>query len=155
MTAERRLAALEAALSPTELVVRWLEEAHGFGGIEAYVRSMLDDPAVVPPADQLARVAASGARASLRGKGAEAIGKAVDGAIRETIFRFELVLRINTVSHELIDRQMLLNGVFSTMRRPDTAVVVALAFAAFLVFLLIALTAPVKNRLQGSPKLTP
>jgi len=113
MTAERRLAALETALSPTELVVRWLDEAHGFGSIEAYVRSMLDDPAVVPPADQLARVAASGARASLRGKGAEAIGKAVDGAIRETIFRFELVLRINTVSHELIDRQMLLDGVFS------------------------------------------
>jgi hypothetical protein len=44
---------------------------------------------------------------------AEAIGKAVEGAIRETIFRFELVLRINTVSHELIDRQMLLDGVFS------------------------------------------
>jgi hypothetical protein len=35
----------------------------------------------------------------------------------------------------------------STMRRPDTAVivVVALSFAAFLVFLLIALTAPVKS----------
>jgi hypothetical protein len=113
MTAERRLAALEAALSPTELVVRWLDEAHGFGGIQAYVRSMLDDPAVVPPADQLARAAASGARASLRGKGVEVIGKAVDGAIRDTIFRFELVLRINTVSHELIGRQMLLDGVFS------------------------------------------
>ena len=113
MTVERRLAALEAALSPTELVVRWLDEAHGYGGIEAYVRSMLDDPAVVPPADQLARAAASGARASLRAKGSEVIGKAVDTAIREAIFRFELVLRINTVSHELIDRQMLLDGVFS------------------------------------------
>jgi hypothetical protein len=113
MTAERRLAALEAALSPTELVVGWLDEAHGFGDLEAYVRSMLDDPTVVPPADELARAAASGARASLRGKGSEVIGKAVDGAIRETIFQFELVLRINTVSHEVIDRQTLLDGLFS------------------------------------------
>jgi hypothetical protein len=113
VTLARRVVAVETTLTPTELVLRWLEEAHGFGGIEAYVRSIIADPAVVAPADQLARAAASGARASLRGKGAEAIGKAVEGAIRETIFRFELVLRINPVSHELIDRQMLLDGVFS------------------------------------------
>jgi hypothetical protein len=113
VTLARRVAAVELTLSPTELVLRWLEEAHGFGSLEAYLRSIIADPALVPPADELARAAASGARASLRGKGSEAIGKAVDGAIRETIFRFELVLRINTVSHELIDRQMLLNGVFS------------------------------------------
>jgi hypothetical protein len=113
VTLARRVAAVELTLSPTELVVRWLDEAHGFGGLEAYVRSIIADPALVPPADELARAAASGARASLRAKGAEAIGKAVDGAIRETIFRFELVLRINPVSHELIDRQMLLDGVFS------------------------------------------
>jgi hypothetical protein len=113
VTLARRVAAVETTLTPTELVVRWLEEAHAHGGLEAYVRSIIADPTVLPPADELARAAASGARASLRGKGAEAIGKAVDGAIRETIFRFELVLRINPVSHELIDRQMLLDGVFS------------------------------------------
>lgn len=41
----RRVAALETALSPTELVLRWLEEAHAFGDLESYVRSLLIDAA--------------------------------------------------------------------------------------------------------------
>jgi hypothetical protein len=113
MTAARRLAAIEAALTPTELVVRWLTEAHGCGGLEAYVRSLIDDPSVVPPADELARAAADGARKRLRGKRGEEVAKAVDTAVRETVFRFHLVLRIDTVSHELFDRQLLLDGAFS------------------------------------------
>jgi hypothetical protein len=113
VTTERRLAAIEAALTPTELVVRWLDEAHASGGLEAYVRSLIDDPAVVPPADQLARAAADGARKRPRGKRGVEVAKAVDTAVRETVFRFHLVLRINTVSHELLDRHLLLDGAFS------------------------------------------
>ena len=48
MTAERRLAAVETALSPTELVVGWLTEAHAHGGVDAFVRSGLADEAFIP-----------------------------------------------------------------------------------------------------------
>jgi hypothetical protein len=112
-TAERRLAAIEAALTPIELVVRLLEEAHSFGALEAWVRSLLADPNVIPPLDQLARAASDGTRTRLKGKPAEELNKAIDTAVGETVFRFELVLRINTTSQELLDRQMLLDPAFA------------------------------------------
>ena len=43
MTLERRVAKLEESLSPTQLVLRWLAEAHSFGDIESYVASLLPD----------------------------------------------------------------------------------------------------------------
>jgi hypothetical protein len=36
MTSERRIAAVEGALTPTELVVAWLTEAHAHGGVDAF-----------------------------------------------------------------------------------------------------------------------
>jgi hypothetical protein len=67
VTAERRLGAIEASLSPTQLVLRWLDEAHAFGDLESYVRSQLAEPSAEGPLDRLAREAAAGARATLRG----------------------------------------------------------------------------------------
>lgn len=34
-------------------------------------------------------------------------------ALRETVFRFELVFRINVVAHEMIDRELLLYAAFA------------------------------------------
>jgi len=34
LTADRRLKAMEESLSPTELVLRWLAEAHAYGSFE-------------------------------------------------------------------------------------------------------------------------
>jgi len=42
VTTERRLAAVEAAMTPTELVVAWLTEAHAFGSLEAATPAGLD-----------------------------------------------------------------------------------------------------------------
>jgi hypothetical protein len=36
MTAERRLAKIEESLSPTQLVLRWMAEAHAYGDVPAY-----------------------------------------------------------------------------------------------------------------------
>jgi hypothetical protein len=113
VTAERRLARLEASLSPTQLVLRWLDEAHAFGDLESYVRSQLAEPSVEGPLDRLAREAASGARASLRGKRPEIIDAAVRAALRETVFRFDLVLRILVTTHELLDREGLIEAALS------------------------------------------
>jgi hypothetical protein len=110
MTAERRVAAIESAMTPTELVIPWLGEAYGFGSIEDAVRTMLADPDPVPPMDRLARAAADGARSQAKGKSAEERNKAIDTAVTETVFRFRLVLRIITVTCDLLDRGLLLEG---------------------------------------------
>jgi hypothetical protein len=113
VTAERRLRAVEASLSPTQLVLRWLDEAHAFGDLESYVRSQLVEPPGEGPLDRLAREAASGARASLRGKRPEIIDAAVRTALRETVFRFDLVLRILVTTHELLERENLIDAALS------------------------------------------
>src|SRR5450759_4896326 len=46
---KRRVAAIETSLSPTELVLRWLAEAHASGDIESYVRSLLAESAASKP----------------------------------------------------------------------------------------------------------
>ena len=113
MTAERRLGAIEASLSPTQLVLRWLDEAHALGDLESYVRSRLAEPSSEGPLDRLAREAASGVRVSLRGKRPEVVGAAIASALRETVFRFDLVLRILVTTHELLDREGLIEAALS------------------------------------------
>ena len=114
MTLKRRLDALEPSLSPTQLVLRWMAEAHAFGDIPAYVASILSEDPPVAPLDRLAREAAHGARAAMRGKRPELIEAAVRTALRETVFRFELVMRINVAAHDLLDREILLEAVFAS-----------------------------------------
>jgi hypothetical protein len=113
MTLKRRLDAVETALSPTQLVLRWLAEAHAFGDVEPYVASLLAHDHPVAPLDRLAREAVQGARTAMRGKRPEIVDAAVRSALRETVFRFELVMRINVTAHELIDREALLGAALS------------------------------------------
>ena len=113
MTLARRVTAIEASLSPTELVLRWLDEAHAFGDLESYVRSLLADSSPEGPLDRLCREAEHGARANLRGKRSEVVGSAVRSALRETVFRFELVMRINVTTHDLLEREALIDAALS------------------------------------------
>jgi len=113
VTAERRLDKVEAALTPTQRILAWLDEAHAYGSLSAYVDSLLDKPPDEFPVNRLANDAATATRAALRGKPAETVGTAVRTALRATIFRFQLVLRINVVAHETIDRETLIYAVFA------------------------------------------
>ena len=113
MTLERRLDGIEKNLSPAQLVLRWLAEVQSFADLESYVASLLVQDRPVPPLDRLAREAIACARASNRGKRAEAVSAAVRTALRETIFRFELVMRINVPAHELLDREALIDAALS------------------------------------------
>jgi hypothetical protein len=113
MTLPRRLAAIETSLSPTQLVLRWLAGAHAFRDIESYVASLLAADPPVAPLDRLAREAAHGARTAMRGKRPELVEAAVRSALRETVFRFELVMRINVTAHELLDKEQLLDALFA------------------------------------------
>ena len=114
MTTERRIAAVEASLSPTELVVAWLVGAHAHGGVDAYVRSSLADEAFTPPIDRLGRTASDAVRARLKGKPRDEINRAADQAVRETLFRFHLAVRINVITHDLLERELLLTALFAT-----------------------------------------
>lgn len=113
MTIARRLTMVETSLTPTQRVVAWLDEAHQFGTLSDYVDSLLDQEPEVLPINRLARDAAGAIRTSLRGKPAEVVHAAVLKALRETIFRFDLVMRINVTAHELIEREALLYLVFA------------------------------------------
>lgn len=107
MTTERRLATLEATLTPLQRSLAWLEEAHAFGSLDAYVDSLLDQPPDAFPINRLARGAAEAARKDAGRAAANIVDSAVRTALRATVFRFELVMRINVVAHEMIDREVL------------------------------------------------
>jgi hypothetical protein len=113
VSVDTRLAKVETSLSPTQLVLRWLDEAHAFGDLESYARSQLAEPSSEGPLDRLAREAASGARASLRGKRPEIVEAAIRSALRETVFRFDLVMRILVTSHDLLEREGLIQAALS------------------------------------------
>jgi hypothetical protein len=113
MTLARRVTAVETSLSPTQLVLRWLDEAHAFGDLESYVRSQLAESSVEGPLDRLAREAIKGARASLRGKRPEIVDAAIMSALRETVFRFDLVMRILLMTQELLEREGLIDAALS------------------------------------------
>ena len=113
MSLSGRVAKLETSLSPTQLVLRWLAEAHAYGDVPAYSASLLDIAPPVAPLDRLAREAVRGARTANRGKRPELVDAAVRNALRETVFRFELVMRINVVAHDLLDREGLIDAVLS------------------------------------------
>jgi hypothetical protein len=130
MTLSRRVAKIEEALSPTQLILRWLTEAHAYGDVPAYVASLLAQEPPVAPLDRLAREAIRGARTANRGKRPELVDAAVRSALRETIFRFELVMKINVTAKELLDREELISALFASQlamllsesggkRRPD------------------------------------
>ena len=93
-----------------ELVLRWLDEAHAFGDLESYARSLFAGPMLEGPLDRLARQAERGARMGGIGTRPEVVNKAVRTALRETFFRFELVMRINVVAHDLLDREVLIDA---------------------------------------------
>jgi hypothetical protein len=81
MTAERRVAAIEGALTPTELVVAWLVEGQAYGGVDAFVRATLEEEDYVPPINRLAHAAIDSARLRAKGKRCEEIDKAANQAV--------------------------------------------------------------------------
>jgi hypothetical protein len=113
MTFDRRLAKLDEMLTPTQLVLRWLAEAHAFGDIPAYTASVLAKDPPELPLDRLAGEAVRGARSATRGKRPEIVDAAVRIALRGTVFRFELVMRINVTAHDLLDREALIAAALS------------------------------------------
>jgi len=105
---DRRLANVETALSPTQLVLRWVEEAHRYDDMTVYLRSLVDRPIGDFPMDRLAREAQESARIRCRGRSRADAEKAVRRSLIDTLFRGQLVLEINVRSQNLLDREGLI-----------------------------------------------
>jgi hypothetical protein len=112
-TAGRRLDKVEASLSPTALVLRWLAEAHAYDDFTTYTRSVVEAEPPVFPLDRLAHEAETSARQQARGLAREEAHAAVRKAIVETVFRVQLVLRICILVQEFLDREGLIQAALS------------------------------------------
>jgi hypothetical protein len=121
MTAERRLAKLESALSRKAATLLWLAEAHEFGSLPAYVEWLIDQPISAAPLERVPEQARAAAVEALRGQPREAVREASRGAVRDAIFGVELVLRLNSVAEEIIRIEGLRYAVFFWEMRTLTA----------------------------------
>jgi hypothetical protein len=102
VSAERRLAKLEGALSPKAATLLWLAEAQQFASLPAYVDWLIDQPISAAPLERVPAQARAGALEALRGQPREAVREAAHGAVRDAIFLVELVVRLNLTAEETI-----------------------------------------------------
>ena len=107
---ERRLAAVEEDLGPAALVLRWLSEAHAYDDLASCVRAAIDGAMGGPPMDRLVGEAREGALKRRRGRTRQDGEDLVRRAMVATAFRFQLVLRINVMAHEALDREALIHA---------------------------------------------
>jgi len=108
VNAERRLARVETSLSPTELVLRWLDEAHGHDSFVAYSRAIYALGPGALPLDRLVRDARSCAEASNRHGPREKRDETIRAAIRQTVFLFHLILQSIVLAEAALDRETLM-----------------------------------------------
>jgi hypothetical protein len=103
----RRLDAIEVALDPTARVLRWLAEAHEYVSFERYIEATLTARREMP-VDRLVRESIAVVRTQRQGP-AEA-EKAVQAEVRATLVPFFIILRINEVTAQALERELLLHG---------------------------------------------
>jgi hypothetical protein len=95
-TSKRRLDQLEGALSPTEVVLRWMHEAHQYPTVPAYMDALRDASDTQYPMMHLPQHVEQAVRAAMKGAKPEVITRAVRQAVREVVFLFSLQLQVNT-----------------------------------------------------------
>jgi hypothetical protein len=121
MTAERRLAKLEGALSAKGATLLWLEEARQLGSLPAYVDWLIDQPISVAPLERVPEQARAAAVEAMRGQPRAVVREAAHQDVRDAIFGVELVLRLNSVAEETIRIEGLRYAIFFWEMRAITA----------------------------------
>jgi hypothetical protein len=121
MTAERRLAKLEAALSPKAATLLWLAEAQQFGSLPAYVAWLIDQPISTAPLERVPGKARAAALEAMRGQPREVVREAAHQAIRDAIFGVELVFKLNLAAEATIRIEGLRYAAFFWEMRAITA----------------------------------
>ena len=101
MTVARRVAAVEASLGPTELVLHILAEARTFDSLEAYARSIIDQPVEAAPLSRIGAGAEASVRAAMKGRPREEVEAAVRRAVGDGVFLFCLLIGLNGAAIEI------------------------------------------------------
>jgi hypothetical protein len=104
MTLARRLAKLEAAITPTEAVLAWLAEAHASPTLPDHVASIHDAPSEAWPLVRIAAQVKASVRASVRGR-PEEVWQAVRARVGDAFFLVELVLQLNLAARQACDTE--------------------------------------------------
>jgi hypothetical protein len=113
VTAERRLAKVEAALGPKALVLRWLAEAHAHDDFTAYARATYALGPDALPLDRLIHETIDWVEAATRGRSRDEREEPRRAALRHVLFLFYLVMRTIERTQDLLDRELLLEGLIS------------------------------------------
>ncbi len=104
---KRRLDKLEGSLSPKEAVLHWLDEAHAFGSLPAYVESLVEQPEAMQPFVALPNRVSNAIWETMRAKRTSAIKTATREAIGDTIFLLRLVIGLNVHVEETLRTERL------------------------------------------------
>jgi hypothetical protein len=113
MTTERRLAKIEAALGPKELVLRWLAEAHAHDDFTPYARATYAIGPDAWPLDRLVHETIDWLEATQRGHPRKDHHERRRAALRQVLFLFYLIIRMIERTQDLLDRELLLEGFIS------------------------------------------
>ena len=98
--AGKRLDDVEAALTPKQQVLRWLDHVAGMGSEEAYFKWLAERSYEALPRIKLAEAVAEATRKKMRSAPKEAVEVAVRRAVRDVYFLTKLVIDINTLVTE-------------------------------------------------------
>jgi hypothetical protein len=104
MIARGRLRALEGSLSPTEAVLYWLAQARTFPSLGEYAASTIEVPEAATPLERIIERVGRAARHEHRGEPRAALAAATRAALGKAVFRYELVLRLNSATIEQTER---------------------------------------------------
>ena len=107
MSLAQRLARLEGSLSPRAIALLWLEEAHTFASLPAYVRWLAEQPLDAAPLVRVPAAIETALRTARRGQPRTAVEEAVQQAVRDGVFLVELVIGLNVMAARTIERASL------------------------------------------------
>ena len=116
MTLARRIARVEAALTPEQAVLRWLAEAHAFPTLAHYVRSLIGGPESAWPLVAIPRQLEASVRAEHRRDTVAVLVDSMRTARREALARVEFVLRANLAAEEILATAALRVGLLEQIR---------------------------------------
>ena len=92
----QRLDRIESSLTPTEAVVKWMDEAHEHGSLREFALSIVRQPDTKAPLYRLRDFVIPGLEPRLKGKSPDEKNRRIHRALRDIAFLYYLQLEVNT-----------------------------------------------------------
>ncbi len=91
-----RLDRIESSLTPTEAVVKWMDEAHEHGSLREFALSIVRQPDTKAPLYRLREFVIPGLEQRLKGKPPDEKNRRIHQALKDIAFLYYLQLEVNT-----------------------------------------------------------